>query len=176
MGAAGALVAVALIVVGAKIFLGDRGLREVADQSVGGVEKSGSAQTGLTVGAKESRDTGKDSYSRALVEQTVKNFVQSLTLGDFNDVDQAYSFLSKEKQRDRSKESFRDDFFISPRIWKVVQSVPSKTPQGQVFVQTELDVIDEYLGTYDRRKVTFDLVKENGSWKIQKYDRSSQTH
>jgi hypothetical protein len=105
-----------------------------------------------------------DNQTTGAVKETLSVF---LTLLNFEQVDQAYALLSKGLKSEFSKEFFREEFFSSPRLWRLEVKEVQTAPDGRVAATIELEVIDAYQGITDTLRGTLWMVKRNNEWKIE---------
>ncbi len=103
------------------------------------------------------------------VRETLSVF---LSLLNFEQVDQAYALLSKELKNHYSKESFREEFFSSPRLWKLGVREIQRAPDGRVAATIEMEVMDANQGITDTLHGTLWMVKRDNEWKIESFSLS----
>lgn len=90
-------------------------------------------------------------------------------LFNFDQVDQAYALLSSDLKSNYPKETFRDQLFSSPRLWKIEVRGIETTPDGRIGAKVVLEILDSYHGVPDKLKGIVWVVKQNGQWKISGY-------
>ena len=103
------------------------------------------------------------------VKQTLSSF---LTLLNFDQVDQAYALLSEGLGKEYSKETFREEFFSSPRLWRLQVKEVRTAPDGRVAVTMEVEVFDAYQGITDTLQGTLWMVERNKEWRIDGFSLS----
>ena len=107
-----------------------------------------------------------DKQTTEAVQRMISQFWH---LFNFDQVDQAYAMLSRDLKSKYSKETFREDLFSSPRLWKITVKGIETAPDGRIGAKIVLEILDAYHGVPDKLKGIVWVVKQNGKWKIAGY-------
>lgn len=113
--------------------------------------------------------TGMKAADKQTAEAVRKVLSRFWSLFNYDQVDQAYALLATDLKKDYSKETFREDLFSSPRLWRISVKDVKVAPDGRVAAETELKIMCAYHGIPEKFKGMVWVTKQGGHWKIAGY-------
>lgn len=110
-----------------------------------------------------------DAETTEAVLEVLGKFVELL---NFDQVHQAYMFLSSDLRAQVPMEQFEKTFFASPRLWKAQELTVGKTSDGKILIKLRFRVMDAYQGAIKTVMGDVEMVKQDPGWKITNFHLS----
>jgi serine/threonine protein kinase len=167
LGAAGAVIALIVIVIGVFLFRSDRPKTAADGPNATQMTSAGDLSIGVPGKRAPLSTAGLKDADKSVAETVNKSLEDFFALLNWDRRDQAYTFLSDELRSKVTRERFRSKFFSSPRLWKIKVLKIGGSSDGAVIVDLQCRISDAYSGTSRKLPGRIRMVERGKAWKIE---------